>query len=422
MKKQHLAYLLAVSIALASPSALAMKKKMGLLKKLGTAALVVGAAGAAYAANKHRLQPQEHIYAADCTPGILASQLQIDKVFDGRYKLRNMPVPVYPSPPNTIKIFAVFDGTNNHGESFVVDVESTPYSQRPFYAEKHNRYSADECLKYVQAIHQNTGNLIYTGLRTNPRILYELAITAQAPNVRPYYYRGVGTQAITNNYSMGSNVIDQFLGEEMVKNAHRAVSDIAQEVQKMLAEDPSRHFEIITTGFSRGAGSARIFHNLVLQNGLTLDNGTVITQPGEVPIAGSVLFDTVVTQYAKNQPADFSIPYSIPLLVHITAANEYRWSFKLKPAYNPNGQAGSNIQAVEFPGAHSDIGGSYQPDGISAATLEGATAVLQKMGIVFNEIRPEYRYNPLQSHIHDSRFVPNKPFLNELKNLRQTVE
>ncbi|GAA5014263.1 hypothetical protein GCM10025794_02710 [Massilia kyonggiensis] len=120
-------------------------------------------------------------------------------------------------------------------------------------------------------------------------------------------------------------------------------------------------------GFSRGAALARAFSNNILSECIRDSNGTLRYQGVPVRIHFMGLFDTVASfgLPAKNVDMPFSerdlvVPHAVERCVHFVAAHELRFSFpvdlirkdgKLRPGW---------IESV-YPGAHSDVGGGYEP-------------------------------------------------------------
>ena len=210
-----------------------------------------------------------------------------------------------------------------------------------------------------------------------------------------------------------------------------AYDDICREVQMILARDPKAHFVFFTTGFSRGAAATRVLNNRLLNVGILnpdsnpLTSGSILVPSSAVVVGASVIFDTVVSdfkayagaQYAEvPDPSAFGISPRIRQVLHITAMNEYREFFPLTPA------VGRNVAEVQVPGAHSDIGGSYQTDGLSAVTLRMARNFFIKAGLPLTteqEMKTSYLPHTPRFIIHDPRIVPKLPWEQQLQQMRQ---
>jgi hypothetical protein len=114
------------------------------------------------------------------------------------------------------------------------------------------------------------------------------------------------------------------------------------------------------------------------------------------------LFDTVST--GVGDLYDLSIPWQAENVVHFTARDEMRRLFPLESVTNLNNPNNLSRLELTFPGAHSDIGGSYDRNGLSDAYLGMAHTYMRRVGIPMKELPSTYAPNPWQFHIHDSRY------------------
>src|SRR5690606_30622100 len=106
---------------------------------------------------------------------------------------------------------------------------------------------------------------------------------------------------------------------------------------------------VMATGFSRGAGTAAVFSQMLHERGLNDPaTGKVIVPPGQLGLAGALMFDPVTTGYDRNTA--FS-PASKNITV-VQALNEYRTPFK---GVDHSGHP--NASVVSVTGNHCDIGG-----------------------------------------------------------------
>ena len=199
---------------------------------------------------------------------------------------------------------------------------------------------------------------------------------------------------------------------------------------KLRQANPKSKFVFVTTGFSRGAASVRALNNLILRGGITGDKGDYIVEPHAASIGASVLFDTVITQradiytsikvshakskYSAIDASEYDIPKEVVQVLHITAENEYRVGFELRHA------VGSNVKELALPGAHSDIGGGYEFDGISAVTLQMAIDYLKRAGVPLGALPTEFKPNKNNYVIHDSRKLPKVDFDRQLQLQRSS--
>ena len=224
---------------------------------------------------------------------------------------------------------------------------------------------------------------------------------------------------------MVNNILDSGAGQGLTVQVNKALAEIRTQLNLVRKSNPDSKFIFVTTGFSRGAAAARVLHNRLLQEGVPsdFDAGAFIINPGEVFIGASVLFDTVTTQMLDIDQSLYEIPESIIQVLHITAQNEYRTTFPLKSAFkveNGYNKVLSNVREISVSGAHSDIGGSYTYDGISAVTLEMAMSYLKKVGIPLSLLDAEFKPNASKFVIHDSRFHPLMPFEKQMLGPRKT--
>lgn len=384
-------------------------------KALGGAALVAGAKAAANVYVDEKFRPHDAV-AADCTKGKFvnapvmrkideskdrAGQINVKKVFDI-------------ADPHRYLVFVALDGTSNHGETF------TPADYGPWPTP---RYSPDKCLNQVRKKRASDGNLVVVNIPTNVRLLaYSVATSGNYPKVAAIYLKGVGTDPNRNLGASSNNLYDSVAGRSLIAQVVVAYERIEEFVRTTKQADPEATFVFVTTGFSRGAAAVRIFHNKLLYEGVRRDSSTYFIEPGKAEIGASVLFDTVTSQFLLERSTDgaleveqhlYFIPPTLTQVLHLTAANEYRTFFPLTRA------VGANVAEISIPGAHSDIGGSYTPDGISAVTLEIARSYLTAAGVPLQALANEYKPNPRKYILHDSRWYPTMPFDEQLKRSRE---
>jgi hypothetical protein len=152
----------------------------------------------------------------------------------------------------------------------------------------------------------------------------------------------------------------------------------------------------MATGFSRGAGTAAVFSQMLHERGLTDPaTGREIVPPGQLGLAGAMVFDPVTTGYDRNSA--FS-PESHNITV-VQAKNEYRVPFK---GVDHSGHPG--VSVIPVTGNHCDIGGGYD-NGIAARVLEASTAWMKKAGVPIAEVPPERRFDG-RATVHHERDLP----------------
>jgi Fe-S cluster biosynthesis and repair protein YggX len=147
--------------------------------------------------------------------------------------------------------------------------------------------------------------------------------------------------------------------EAVVKNRERKVT----------------HINVAVFGFSRGAATARVFANWLLQWLEQEDGGYRLAGiPLRIYFMG--LFDTVASVGVADMlpgfdgrmdwatPANLEIHPAVEQCVHFVALHEQRASFPLELA--------ARATQVAYPGMHSDVGGGYRPGEQGKAMPGGA--------------------------------------------------
>lgn len=396
--------------------------------------------------NEHRctyrrdLRPNDSV-ASDCTPGRLLSpgSPRHTRVLGALNRVEALkPKPVFNvKDPHQYLIFVATDGTGNHNEQFVVQGD-------PVRTSVPTRYSPDQCISMIQSSYEARGNLAYTAPPSNPLLLYNQVVTenGRQPNIRAIYVRGVGTDPNGPDLfsSQQANRLKQAEGTwDLNRQIDEAYSLIQKEVAKIYEKDTQAKFVFVTTGFSRGATAARALHNKILTEGIATPvetfyqlkkNGDAnppryIISPQTANIAATVLYDTVVSTLFSA--GSLAIPRNT-IGLHVTAENEYRNKFPLTPT-----RGTGQVIEIAVPGAHSDIGGTYTTDGISAVTLRMGLIYLRKIGVPVGSVESEfhlkesYRPNVSKFVIHDSRWCPEvEPFagmhFDRIINYRRPIE
>ncbi|WP_244917665.1 T6SS phospholipase effector Tle1-like catalytic domain-containing protein [Pseudacidovorax intermedius] len=148
-----------------------------------------------------------------------------------------------------------------------------------------------------------------------------------------------------------------------------------QQLQRALEDQgPQRRLAQVNLhvfGFSRGAAQARAFchfvHHILLQS--TPQGYTLAGVPLRIAFLG--LFDTVASVgLADSSPfwrglggwanGTLAVPPSVARTVHLCAAHEIRMNFPLSTAREGEVYPSNCIERV-YPGAHSNVGGGYDP-------------------------------------------------------------
>lgn len=286
----------------------------------------------------------------------------------------------------TLTIGVFFDGTGNNannsgarqaacsGEHFGMnDAEATS--------------GLEQCLRLNQGV-SGTAAGSYLGYYSN---VYWLN-TLYSPDVMPdtgtgqyaIYIEGIGTEDGTGDstYGMGTGRGDS----GVVRKTDKAVAILAAAIKGYFNRHAAARTCVIKElqfdifGFSRGAAAARHFANRIYSQDRTIISAIKIGL-GDVEFSGTPggktrflgIFDTVA---AIGTPVNGLNPHSadtgeVNLMLrpgvaekvfHITAQHECRFNFALnsvKPAW----------PELALPGAHSDIGGGYNPEEREACFL-----------------------------------------------------
>ncbi|WP_411881698.1 hypothetical protein [Polaromonas sp. YR568] len=180
------------------------------------------------------------------------------------------------------------------------------------------------------------------------------------------------------------------------------------------------HITIGTTGFSRGAATARDFLNTVWNNGIPDTSSRVslgrdpisnqerfaytryLVQPETADLGVAMLYDTVATGVVRQESLQ-RIPPTPGLQVYqIYAEDEHRSAFTLDSIVDPGNPDDPRMHQWGSPGAHSDIAGYYTENGIALKTLEIGRNLLKNSGVPLAELPAALQYNGQALTIHDS--------------------
>lgn len=280
-----------------------------------------------------------------------------------------------PVPGITITIGMFFDGTGNNAFNTQNRILETcshlDVGMKPEDAEacarklNKNLDSAASYIGYYSNIHWL--NTLYV---TNDEIQEEQTVYQRA-----VYIQGIGTDKGNDDSQISKGTGTWFYG--VVEKSDEGVGLIAEQISQFLALNRGINFAIEKIqfdvfGFSRGAAAARHFVNRVRNNDKAIQNA--ITKglggrnqhgkpAGETRFLG--LFDTVCAvgrvsdlfdvHSGVNPGIELNLPPDIAQKVfQITAMHECRYNFSLNSIKE-------SWPELALPGAHSDIGGGYNP-------------------------------------------------------------
>lgn len=310
----------------------------------------------------------------------------------------------------TLTIGVFFDGTGNNRENTASRLMKFNECSAP--KQGMNQKDAQSCEDFSHAINKDSlSNGSYRGYYSNIHWLNSLYIADQTlldDQVQAQiqtYISGIGTAADKSDSAigmgLGTSILDMYEG--VVTKTDEAMEGIASELLAFMKRNVQQDFCIAKIqfdvfGFSRGAAAARHFANRVMEQDTAI--ASAITKglrgdfydgkpSGEVRFLG--LFDTVAAiggisnffdiNGRSNPRVKLELRPSVAKKVfQITAMNEYRYNFSL-----------NSIQGMwpelALPGAHSDIGGGYNPVGSPLQENESLFLSCPEFEIVSDDTR-----------------------------------
>jgi len=310
----------------------------------------------------------------------------------------------------TLTIGVFFDGTGNNRENTASRLLKFNECSAP--SQGVNQKDAQSCEDFLEAINKDSlSNGSYRGYYSNIHWLNTLYIADQtlledqAQAQIQTYISGIGTAAGKSDSAigmgLGTSILDIFEG--VVTKTDEAMEGIARALSEFMEFNVNSDFCIAKIqfdvfGFSRGAAAARHFANRVMEQDPAIASAIAKglrgdfydgKPSGEVRFLG--LFDTVAAiggisnffdiNGRSNPRVKLELRPSVAKKVfQITAMNEYRYNFSL-----------NSIQGMwpelALPGAHSDIGGGYNPVGSPLQENESLFLSCPEFEIVSDDTR-----------------------------------
>lgn len=231
------------------------------------------------------------------------------------------------------------------------------------------------------------GNLKLSGdpHPTNIGNLDRQASRSVSENFQKAYYPGVGTGGDQGNVvNAGPNPTPAIDAA-----AEKAYQDFSRAAQTYLKQNPgatTADLGASVTGFSRGCAAAVRFAHLVNDRGLVAPDGTVVAQPGSIPITGMALMDPVATGVQRET----GIPSNVRGQVLVVQAEHENRSWFRPVDYSDD----PRVTTVKHPGNHVGVGGGYDRNGTAANVHEGVTGYFQNRGVPLADVPHEQRYHP----------------------------
>lgn len=310
----------------------------------------------------------------------------------------------------TLTVGVFFDGTGNNRENTASRLMQFNECSAPRLGV--NQKDAQSCEDFLEAISKDSfSNGSYRGYYSNIHWLNTLYLPDQALSENQTsaqvktYVSGIGTAAGKSDspigMALGTSILDVFEG--VVTKTDEAMEGIQKELLAFMKRNGKQDFCIAKIqfdifGFSRGAAAARHFANRVMEQDPAIAKaiseglrGDVYDgkPSGEVRFLG--IFDTVAAiggianfvdiNGRSNPRVKLELRPSVAKKVfQITAINEYRHNFSL------NSTKGMWPE-LALPGAHSDVGGGYNPAGSPLEENESLFLSCPKFEIVSDDTR-----------------------------------
>jgi len=330
---------------------------------------------------------ETHTYERDCNAGLAAERAQAaERKAQQSGEPEQHAQAAKKKREITLTIGVFFDGTGNNANNSG-DRQSACSGEHYGMNDAESTSALEQCVRLNRGV-SGTAAGSYIGYYSNVHwlnTLYKQDITPDTGSGQyAIYIEGIGTEdgAGDSTYGMGTGRGDT----GVVRKTDKAVAALAAGIQGYLNRyDDARdcvikelQFDIF--GFSRGAAAARHFANRVFSRDSAIIAAIKAglagaefsgTPGGKTRFLG--IFDTVA---AIGTPVNGLNPHSADTgevnlvlrpgvaekVFHITAQHECRFNFALnsvKPAW----------PELALPGAHSDIGGGYNPDEHEACFL-----------------------------------------------------
>lgn len=247
---------------------------------------------------------------------------------------------------NTFVFFAAFDGTDNGSNP---PADGSGDSQ-------------------TTAIYQLFGQV------------FPSSTTIPSGNVGGAYEAGVGTPGTLPFSSIWSQTVTA----QTVINAQNAYNAFKEQATAWYSEHPGGSITAMIAGFSRGTAGAAVFAQILYENGLISDDGTVLIPPGAVgAVSAALLIDPVLTSVNGNM----YLPPNVEDFAVVRALNEYRTLFEAAD------YTGDNATIYPVVGNHGDAGDLYD-NGLGGIYLTAYTDFFKKAGLSIQAVPSTRKYQP----------------------------
>lgn len=193
------------------------------------------------------------------------------------------------------------------------------------------------------------------------------------PNIGFFYKEGPGTQGGL------TGLLDGITGGTYIDRIEAMYVQFYELAARWLKDNPKASISVISVGFSRGAEQAAGFTRLVDERGIQNPAARIVDRfmgdieqvyyvapplrPGGTIPQAIGLYDPVAT--GEPEAHDRRPPPSVVSGFQIKARNEHRALFPSTTIIQQGISSAGRFLGVTTPGAHSDIGGGYELDGLS---------------------------------------------------------
>lgn len=211
---------------------------------------------------------------------------------------------------------------------------------------------------------------------TNVALIARQIAQAGNPNISVGYVPGPGTQ----QHEPIMRVLDGALGYTVDERAEEMYKRFIERAKQWRREDPDAEIRLASVSFSRGSEEAVLLARLVEERGIQDPSGAKYTYDshhqikhveytkpalvGPHQVAQAVaMFDPVGTGSAMRE--DRRLPPSVISGIQFIAMDEHRGLFKSDRIIDPGITPDGRFAGIYVPGAHSDVGGGYNRNGLA---------------------------------------------------------
>jgi hypothetical protein len=210
---------------------------------------------------------------------------------------------------------------------------------------------------------------------TNVGLIATQIQASKNPHIAAGYVAGTGTQ----QHRPIARTLDGARGYTVDERAEELYKQFIERAWQWKQEDPDAKISAVSVGFSRGSEEVALFTRLVEERGIQDPAGARYTydshhqikhveytrpplEPPHQTAQAVVMFDPVGTGAAMQM--DRRLPPSVISGIQLTALDEHRGLFKSDHIIDPGLTPDGRFAGIYVPGAHSDVGGGYNRNGL----------------------------------------------------------